>query len=284
MVKRKREDSVTYKGRMYSTLDFTASTTTTVGTQTGFMKMPDGWCLAEVNEDIIQNVIAKYPWGAVLIACADGNAYFSSYLVARAGDKYNWSESEHLIKQSPTGLKPRTTKTRILISKPVEDVPAKRVALANAALWDEKPFADCEVICGDTTTPCHRAVLAVASPVFKQMLTVQMKEATSSSVTVREAKPSVVESLLRFAYTGAIPEHCDHIFELLALADQYQMVGLVSLCAEEVLNEVTDENVLSIIRAVRNHRDHEEVKDIWTRLLELLAARTELLSTLAISA
>eukprot|EP00929_Paragymnodinium_shiwhaense_P037844 TRINITY_DN20084_c1_g3_i1.p1 TRINITY_DN20084_c1_g3~~TRINITY_DN20084_c1_g3_i1.p1 ORF type:complete len:297 (+),score=42.54 TRINITY_DN20084_c1_g3_i1:334-1224(+) len=284
MAKRSQEGAagVRYKGRMYSTLDSTAPSTTVVGTQSDAIKMPHGWELAKVDAEIISNVIAKYPWGAPVLIVAGGDGYYTGSEPC-AGKLWSSGMNYEL---TAAGIRPTTSNLRILICKNYENLVSKRASLATAHMWTEKTFTDCEVICDGIATSCHRAVLAAVSPVFRQMLTVQMKEATSGRITIGEAKAPVVQSLLQFAYTGTIPEDPEHVLDLLALADQYQMAHLVAACAEEVLESgvLCAQSIVPLTRAVGHHKDHEDVQALWARLLELLAERQELLSVVALRA
>eukprot|EP00929_Paragymnodinium_shiwhaense_P079095 TRINITY_DN41117_c0_g1_i1.p1 TRINITY_DN41117_c0_g1~~TRINITY_DN41117_c0_g1_i1.p1 ORF type:complete len:119 (+),score=26.57 TRINITY_DN41117_c0_g1_i1:155-511(+) len=117
-----------------------------------------------------------------------------------------------------------------------------------------------------------------------QMLTGQMKEADSGQITIRETEPHAVQDLVKFAYTGDIPEDSEKIMHLLVLADQYQMAHLVCRCAECLLDDLREDNFIPMIRAVRNHKDDDNVKDVWRRILELLAVRGDLQTALAMNA
>eukprot|EP00929_Paragymnodinium_shiwhaense_P055382 TRINITY_DN27747_c0_g1_i1.p1 TRINITY_DN27747_c0_g1~~TRINITY_DN27747_c0_g1_i1.p1 ORF type:complete len:242 (+),score=37.46 TRINITY_DN27747_c0_g1_i1:231-956(+) len=240
--------------------------------------MPHGWSLAEVDDRIVRDVVGKYPWGTDVMLVANGCGYWCAGTCA-SGCQF---EDKCHIEVTAAGLRPSVADFRILISRPDDGSPRRKATLASA-LWEEKPFADCEVVCEESTTSCHRAVLAVASPVLKQMLTVQMQEAATGRILLRGTTPSAVESMLRFAYTGAIADDCDHLLDLLALADQYQMPALVSACAEKALNDINDDSIVSIIRALRNHRDSKEVQPVWVRLLDVIAGRKDFLSLVAMS-
>merc|ERR1712113_1016228 len=85
-------------------------------------------------------------------------------------------------------------------------------------VWSERKFTDFEIICSDRRVPCHRALLAAASPVFAKMFESSMVESKRPEAEVGEPA-QVVEAMLQFIYTGEIPVM--EYAALLSLADKY---------------------------------------------------------------
>merc|ERR1712107_205038 len=90
-----------------------------------------------------------------------------------------------------------------------------------AGMWMDKRFADCDIVCAETVTPCHRAVLARASPVLDKMLTSGMLEPQKQRIVICETEPEAVQALLVFAYTGKVECTDNTLPEVLRLADFY---------------------------------------------------------------
>lgn len=73
------------------------------------------------------------------------------------------------------------------------------------ALWGDNTFADAVVICEGQEWRVHRAHLAVASVVFKKMLTSGMVEAREHRIEIKDCTANAVGSLLEFVYTCQTP-------------------------------------------------------------------------------
>lgn len=98
-----------------------------------------------------------------------------------------------------------------------------------SALWGTTDLSDCTVITENGRTfQCHKTVLYAASPVLQAMFTsgAAMSEGSSSTITVRDADPAVVEVLLRAIYCTKVDVPCQLVVALYKLADQYQVTGV----------------------------------------------------------
>ena len=74
---------VTYDGHDYITMDEcpanTAYGSCSAGTcQNTLLSMPDGYELAVYSQDVVDNVVANYPWGTHVVVFSDGSAYGGS--------------------------------------------------------------------------------------------------------------------------------------------------------------------------------------------------------------
>ena len=69
-------------------------------------------------------------------------------------------------------------------------------------LYSTKEFADITIKCGGKSYKCHKNILASRSPVFYAMFKSDMKETKTGSVAIKNMTPNVLESLLRYIYTG----------------------------------------------------------------------------------
>ena len=63
-------------------------------------------------------------------------------------------------------------------------------------------FTDCMVVCQDQDFPCHRAVLASASPVFERMLNTDMRVGNERRIDVDDVEPCSMKALLKALYIG----------------------------------------------------------------------------------
>ncbi|KAF7091792.1 hypothetical protein CFC21_094348 [Triticum aestivum] len=137
---------------------------------------------------------------------------------------------------------------------------------------------------GGETIAAHRCVLAARSSVFAAELFGPMKEgkAESGIVRVEDMEAEVFKALLRFVYTGSLPEMrkeeedvtCQH---LLVAADRYGMDRLKLIC-EEKLCEYIDVNTAATILLLSEQHHCEGLKKAC---FDFLAAPANLRATVA---
>eukprot|EP00415_Alexandrium_ostenfeldii_P001684 UN1684 len=100
------------------------------------------------------------------------------------------------------------------------------------AMSRDRDFLDCKLVCGGRKFPCHRIVLATASPVWRVALAGSFKESRDAVIVVTDADPSTVEALLKYVYDGTFD--AAHAVAMLPLAHRYEMDELVGLCATAI--------------------------------------------------
>uniref|UniRef100_A0A453PY90 BTB domain-containing protein n=1 Tax=Aegilops tauschii subsp. strangulata TaxID=200361 RepID=A0A453PY90_AEGTS len=137
---------------------------------------------------------------------------------------------------------------------------------------------------GGETIAAHRCVLAARSSVFAAELFGPMKEgkAESGIVRVEDMEAEVFKALLRFVYTGSLPEMrkeeedvtCQH---LLVAADRYGMDRLKLIC-EEKLCEYIDVNTAATILLLSEQHHCEGLKKAC---FDFLASPANLRATVA---
>ncbi|XP_060819012.1 kelch-like protein 10 [Bombus pascuorum] len=110
--------------------------------------------------------------------------------------------------------------------------------------------------------PVHRAILSAVSPYFKALFTNSLKGGkTETTEVVIDSVPGKIFSLiLDYAYTGTCNVNADNVEQLLPLADQFEVLGVVQICCQFLLQELRPENCLGIFKFARHYfcRDLEE--------------------------
>ena len=93
------------------------------------------------------------------------------------------------------------------------------------------------------------------SAVFKALLAAGMKERKSSRIELKNVKLATGRELLYYLYNGRMKEGQEEsdLMGLLALADQYDMAGLKSLCAAGLAARVTEDNYLEVMNMAQLH-------------------------------
>lgn len=98
--------------------------------------------------------------------------------------------------------------------------------------------------------PCHRALLAAKSEIFKNMLdSDDCKEAPSKAITLPELNHEELESLLNFLYCGSLPidKAEKHVYSLSVAADKYEIHFLQKFCERQMLSSLSSSNALDIL-------------------------------------
>ena len=90
------------------------------------------------------------------------------------------------------------------------------------------------------------------SVVFRALLAADMKERNSGRIELKDIKLATGRDLLYYLYNGRMKEGSD-LLGLLALADQYDMPELKSLCAEGLAARVTKDNYLEVLNMAQLH-------------------------------
>jgi len=117
----------------------------------------------------------------------------------------------------------------------------------NLKIYNDKEFSDVMVKCGGTKFECHKVVMAASSPVFKAMLTSNMKEKIKNEIEIDDIKPEVMTELLEFIYTGRSSNLDNFSVDLLIAADKYGIDLLKKLCEGILINSLGIENCVSLL-------------------------------------
>ena len=73
-------------------------------------------------------------------------------------------------------------------------------------IFSDVKTADVEVIAGNEKFYCHKNILSARCAVFKNMLGPNTLESESNTIEMREVPAEAVESMLKFIYSGEIPD------------------------------------------------------------------------------
>ncbi|KAL1213610.1 BTB/POZ domain-containing protein [Cardamine amara subsp. amara] len=94
----------------------------------------------------------------------------------------------------------------------------------------------------------HKAVLAVRSKVFRNMLeSDECKVSPEESITIPDLSYEELKSLLEFFYNGTLSPNNKHIRALYLAADKYDIQYLQDVCREQIISNLSIDNVLDIL-------------------------------------
>lgn len=116
--------------------------------------------------------------------------------------------------------------------------------------------------------PVHRAIISAISSYFKALFLNTMPDEKFEKHTVWvDLSTYTIQLLLDFAYTGQCDITNDNVQDLLVAADKYDILGVVQRCCAFLLNALTPENCLGIIRFAKHYfcGDLEERGDRYIR-------------------
>ena len=192
--------------------------------------MPVGWEIAPADPQILAEVIAKHHWGIQVLALSNGFSYNTMMHVGHTpGAQHSQrrvaaQNNQYVVNAAGQGLLIRTGEL------PAWSAESYRAELL-LGFGKKRKFTDCTICCKGEELPCHRSVLAHASPVFEGMLDADMIEGKSQCININDAEPDVIKAMVEFAYTGLLEVKAEHVAPLLIQADVYQMDALMRACA-----------------------------------------------------
>ncbi|XP_057320118.1 speckle-type POZ protein-like [Microplitis mediator] len=114
-------------------------------------------------------------------------------------------------------------------------------------LLDVTVASDITLVVSNREFKSHKALLMVRSPVFYAMLSHDMKEKKENKITVPDIDPELFEKVFEFIYSDKVTDLDNFAEQLLEVADQYQLPGLVELCEESLGKSLTDYNAVRIM-------------------------------------
>ena len=114
--------------------------------------------------------------------------------------------------------------------------------------------------------PCHKNVLAAASPVFEAMVVNQHLEAIESKANI-ELSEEVGRAYVKFLYTGELEEDLlkEHAVAFLELGNKYDVQELKDLAEGEMLKQLDKKNMVKFVSI----GDHFNANKIFEAALKM---------------
>ncbi|XP_034186020.1 kelch-like protein 10 [Osmia lignaria lignaria] len=146
-------------------------------------------------------------------------------------------------------------------------LPSNYALVEFPVVWSElranQQLCDGAVRCArNQVFPVHRAILSAVSPYFKALFTNSLKggKTETTEVAIDSVAGEIFSLILDYAYTGTCNVNADNVEQLLPLADQFEVLGVVQLCCQFLLQELRPENCLGIFKFARHYfcRDLEK--------------------------
>jgi hypothetical protein len=117
------------------------------------------------------------------------------------------------------------------------------------AMVGNKETSDVTLIVDGCQFYVHQLILAARSPAFKRFFDENLKELTSSHVTINDRiSKEAFSKVLRFIYTGNIVKFDDHALEIFAFSHLYAIEDLKEICEIELFETINEQNALDIFQ------------------------------------
>ena len=120
-------------------------------------------------------------------------------------------------------------------------------------------FADIQLLCNGEKFDCHKAILALKSPVFNAMFSnVQMKENITKEVNLDSMNSKILKELLLYIYCGKVKDfkETSDAIELLKVAEQYQVESLKEICGSFLRNNLKADNALEMLTVAECYNEN----------------------------
>ena len=116
-------------------------------------------------------------------------------------------------------------------------------------VYNKMQDTDFMLMCTNEPVPCHKVILAGASPVFEAMLGNKMnEEVIEAKLVMQEISAEIGRAFVQFIYTDTVEDDVlvRGASQLLILGDKYQMPGLVQLAEGEMIKQLTRDNMVKL--------------------------------------
>lgn len=126
-------------------------------------------------------------------------------------------------------------------------------------IFETSEFSDCKIISKDGHEfKLHKNVLGTCSDVFKAMLTTNMKEKITGTITLDEDK-KVLQELFEMIYTGTTKQPIVDNSALLIVANKYLITDVESSCVQILIEKLSLSNAVSTL-FFAHEKDIQELK------------------------
>lgn len=116
--------------------------------------------------------------------------------------------------------------------------------------------------------PAHRAVLACRSPVFKAMLENEMEESLSGTIKISDVSYDALRAFVNYMYTAEACLDEQMAYELLELAEKYQVKHLKTYCEKFLISKLNWDNSVSNFGFAHQHNAKHLLDASLSRITE----------------
>ncbi|KAL0832520.1 hypothetical protein ABMA28_000733 [Loxostege sticticalis] len=111
-------------------------------------------------------------------------------------------------------------------------------------LYETKMLSDCSILVGREKKEFvtgHKAILSAASPILHDMF---IATEGVTKFIINDIEPEIFISMLKFIYTDSLDVNCDSVYDVVAVAKNYQMPYVMKACFQYIGDNLSIKNVL----------------------------------------
>uniref|UniRef100_A0A8C4STY7 Kelch-like protein 10 n=1 Tax=Erpetoichthys calabaricus TaxID=27687 RepID=A0A8C4STY7_ERPCA len=112
----------------------------------------------------------------------------------------------------------------------------------------EGSFFDVAISVNGVVFPAHKNVLCCCSVYFRTLFSNRWSSKEKKVYNIPGVSPDMMEMIITFAYTKTVPVTSENVQQLLAVADQLNILGLKNLCSDFLESHLCLENCIGICR------------------------------------
>ncbi|CAL1283580.1 unnamed protein product [Larinioides sclopetarius] len=146
-------------------------------------------------------------------------------------------------------------------------------------IYDNQSLTDVVLKTKTKAFPAHKVWLCARSPVFKTMLSSDMREKNSNIILIDDLEDDTVQQLLLFLYTDQLEDLCwDSATKLYYAGDKYQIERLKVICSSFLVDNVNPSSASELLVLADTHSDSdfkEAVEDFILKHEEQVFASKE---------
>ena len=116
------------------------------------------------------------------------------------------------------------------------------------SVYNKMSGADFTLVFEGEEVPCHKIVLAAASPVLEAMVENKHREAIESKANIK-ISAEVGRAFLRYIYVGEVQEDLmkEHTSAFLEMAEMYELNELKDMAEKALLSQLDKENMVEMV-------------------------------------
>lgn len=132
--------------------------------------------------------------------------------------------------------------------------PENRVAIPGdeillKELFDTHLFSDLKLKVGSEIYPVHKAVLFFNSPFFKNLLTTETSDRYKEEIELIDVDVEGFKLVLNYIYSGKIDLTSENVYNVISVANYFQMDSLKNKCSEVLLKVISRTTAVDVFQA-----------------------------------
>ena len=122
-------------------------------------------------------------------------------------------------------------------------------------VYKKMQWTDFKLVFDGAEVPCHKHILAAASPVFEAMVEDNFKESIDSRANL-DLSEEAGKAFVQFIYVGELQDDLmkEHASALMVMGEMYDIQELKGQAEAELVSDLTKENMVQMISLAEQYR------------------------------